>query len=725
MFKNMTIKARLYTLLGGVVFGFGVLVTLMFNSLDDAQEYGKIETKVEELKTDMLTLRRNEKDFLLRKDIKYKDKFEKNSNSLLKDAKELKELLASHDIDTKKLKDFISIIQEYKTSFYTLVSKQQKIGLNPKDGLYGSLRSSVHKVQTMAKEIKFYKLLSSVYDLRKQEKDFMLRRDMKYVSKLTKKVDFMIKSVIKDKTNFSTKQKADFLSNLKLYKKDFLKLVKSEQSIGLNHKVGIQGDMRKKVQSTETLLDKLSKEVSTSVEEKIDSMITMSIVFTIILILLIVGFVFMVSNTISSSIYKFQDGLLSFFKYLNKEISTVTPLDDKSNDEIGTMAKVVNENIEKTKSLIDQDEAVINDVKRVVNLVKDGYILQTINATTKNEGLEELKTIFNEMLVVISKEVTEDVNKLKVTLDEFHDLNFTNRIENTKGGTSLALNSLADIINKMLVENKSNGLTLQNSSTILLVNVENLSSASNQAAASLEETAAALEEITANISNNTQNVVQMASYASEVTNSVSNGQNLANKTTIAMDEINTEVTAISDAISVIDQIAFQTNILSLNAAVEAATAGEAGKGFAVVAQEVGNLASRSAEAANEIKTLVSNASNKANDGKITADEMILGYSTLNESITKTIDLITDVESASKEQQSAIEQINNAVTELDQQTQQNASVASATKDVAEQTQSIAQTIVNDADEKEFVGKNDVKAKNIQKKEKRKKKTSIIK
>jgi len=187
-------------------------------------------------------------------------------------------------------------------------------------------------------------------------------------------------------------------------------------------------------------------------------------------------------------------------------------------------------------------------------------------------------------------------------------------------------------------------------------------------------------------------------------------KNLTIKTK-AMDEINTEVTAISEAISVIDQIAFQTNILSLNAAVEAATAGEAGKGFAVVAQEVRNLASRSAEAANEIKALVTNATDKANNGKSIADEMIDGYTHLNHSITKTLDMISNVEMASKEQQHGIEQINDAVAILDQQTQQNASVASHTKEIADKTQQIAHDIIEDVNQKEFIGKDSVKAKDV--------------
>jgi len=408
-------------------------------------------------------------------------------------------------------------------------------------------------------------------------------------------------------------------------------------------------------------------------------------------------------NIIIEPLNNFRDGILSFFAYLNKETTTVTVLNDKSDDEIGLMARIVNENIHKTNLLIEQDQDVINEVKKAVQIAKTGIMRQKVTASTQNESLEQLKIGFNELLDVVSSEVCEDLNKVSDALKLYEKLDFTHRIEGNLGKVSIGLNILADIINQMLVTNKTNGVTLQKSSDLLLANVDTLSSAAHQAAASLEETAASLEEMTGNITSNTKNVIKMAGFGNKVKDSVAKGQTLASHTTTAMDEINQEVTEISDSISVIDQISFQTNILSLNAAVEAATAGEAGKGFAVVAGEVRNLASRSTEAANEIKTLVENASNKANNGKNIADEMIEGYGHLNEAISQTLDLISSVELASKEQLSSIEQINHAVAELDQQTQQNANVANTTKKIAVETRQISHDIVDDVNQKEFIGK----------------------
>ena len=436
------------------------------------------------------------------------------------------------------------------------------------------------------------------------------------------------------------------------------------------------------------------------------------IVIAILTVIITALFTFLLGKTINNAITNFQNGLLSFFQYLNRETNDVETLDESSKDEIAKMAKVVNTNIDKTKTLLDQDNQLIEEVKTIVANVKDGYINQSIKSSTSNQSLEELKVIFNEMLQDLAQSVCDDLNKIQAALDSYSKLDFTHQIQDTNGKTAKGLNDLAQTITKILVENKTNGLTLQESANHLLSNVDVLNNASNQTAASLEETAAALEEITSTIITNNKSIEQMNSYASEVTNASKTGEQLASDTTLSMDNLNEQVTAINDAISVIDQIAFQTNILSLNAAVEAATAGEAGKGFAVVAQEVRNLATRSAEAAKEIKDLVENATQKASDGKQIADNMIQGYTQLNDNIQKTMGLIQGIAQSSKEQQTGIEQITMAVNQLDQQTQQNASVSNTTKDIADQTKVIADSIVDTANEKEFEGKHTIQAKDMQ-------------
>ncbi|RXJ78348.1 methyl-accepting chemotaxis protein [Arcobacter sp. F2176] len=437
-----------------------------------------------------------------------------------------------------------------------------------------------------------------------------------------------------------------------------------------------------------------------------------SLVTTISIIILVLAIFLAIAlpRNIANLLNTFQEGLIDFFKYLNREIGEVERIKIDSTDEFGKMAKVVNENIEKTKKGIEEDRKLIDETIAVLGEFEQGDLVQRLDINVSNPALMQLKDVLNKM----ADNLENNINNVLNIVEEYSSYNYLNKISTTGLKEHLlklssGINALGDSITEMLLESKSNGLTLDKSSNTLLNNVDKLNQSSSEAASSLEETAAALEEITSNIRSNTENIAKMSSLSLGVTEAANNGEALANDTTLAMEEIDSQVTAIKEAITVIDQISFQTNILSLNAAVEAATAGEAGKGFAVVAGEVRNLASRSAEAATEIKSLVENATTKANEGKNIAREMIKGYKVLNDNIGGTAKIISDVESASKEQLSGIEQINDAVNQLDQQTQQNAMVASETQDIATLTDELAKLIVSDANSKEFKGKDSVKAK----------------
>ena len=462
--------------------------------------------------------------------------------------------------------------------------------------------------------------------------------------------------------------------------------------------------LTKDLKKINDITDKNNQESYEKALSKIDN--TLYTLYALIVIAFVLSFVIIVfvTNSIKKPLLKFQTGLLEFFKYMNKEKDSASLINLKTNDELGEMAEAVNLSITRIKNGIEEDRVLVDSAIACANEAKKGHLNARIQGQTNNPSLNELKGVINEMLGAVESNIKSAMN----VLSSYAKYDYRSSIDiNSMQGDLKALcsdvNTLGNAITNMLVENKKIGLVLTSNSENLSQNVQNLTTSANNQAASLEETAAAIEEITANMENSSQNIAKMTSFANEVSNSVSLGQELASKTTSSMDEINEQTQAIADSITIIDQIAFQTNILSLNAAVEAATAGEAGKGFAVVAQEVRNLASRSAEAAKEIKELVENATSKANDGKAISNDMIEGYEKLNTNIHNTLELINDVSTSSREQFSAMEQINDTVNKLDGVTQQNAQSAAQANKVAQDVNEIAVEIVAKTDEKEFEGK----------------------
>lgn len=460
-----------------------------------------------------------------------------------------------------------------------------------------------------------------------------------------------------------------------------------------------------KINLLKTVDDKLSADILKETTKVVDEKTTQFYLYTFLLFILILlanaiaHFTYVNLTHATKSIY---GGILGFVSYLERINNEFDSINLEGTDEFCQLAQMVNDNVTKVNEATELDMLCAGETILTLNKMQQGDLNSRIlnPASTPqvqtfvnivNQTLEEQQNIFTNILEALTQytqyDYTASIKCERKMVGEYKEL-----ID--------GIHNLRDSIISMIKENKHQGDILKQNSSLLLNNVDILSKNSHQSAASLEETAAAVDEITKNIKKSASNILQMSHFSNELIEVSSTGQTLATKTTEAMDEINHEVSAIRDAITVIDQIAFQTNILSLNAAVEAATAGEAGKGFAVVAQEVRNLATRSADAANEIKALVGNASNKANDGKTISDEMINGYNELTKKINQTMELIRDVAQASKIQESSIMQINDVINSLDTQTQQNADIASQTNTSAIEMDNISQEIENSVNKKKI-------------------------
>ena len=355
-----------------------------------------------------------------------------------------------------------------------------------------------------------------------------------------------------------------------------------------------------------------------------------------------------------------------------------------------------------------QDIKVFGEIMLTCEKLSVGYTDDEISEKSIDPKINYISQTVNVMV----HKIDVALKIVTLRLKEYEEQNYLQEIDENlfRGGELknliLGINSLKEKVTSNLLTNYRQGLILEQESGILLNEAQRLAQSTMTQASTIEETAASIEEITTTISQNRVTSKEMAVLGEKVKNSANIGIDLVSKNLSSMDDISKACKDAFEAIGMISQISFQTNILSLNAAVEAATAGEAGKGFAVVAQEVRNLANKSADAAKSIEALMNILTDKTKEGKENSQEMYDEYQDLSQNIKQTISLIKTVETSSKEQEIGIQQINDAISQIDRFTQENAHTAEKVKHISTQSNNISKQVVSSIRIAKFHGKDDI-------------------
>ncbi|MCP3128451.1 methyl-accepting chemotaxis protein [Shewanella sp. KJ2020] len=586
---------------------------LQLHSNSVSSELANAAQNVLALERDVLMLRKNEKDFFARKDLQYVEKHKEVHSQINKIISELDQTFNKYAVATSSLENFDRNLNQYQSAFNEVAQLQQEIGLTPKTGLYGTLRTAVHNVETLLKEYDQLSLQVAMLQLRRNEKDFMLRRELSYADTFDANIAMFNSRLQASSLDSATQAKIATLINQ--YQKDFKSLVSKEQQFGLSEKEGTMAQLIAANRLTESSAIELHTLALKAIDEAESDSVNIGImVFILIAVLLSVITYFIIRSIIAP-----VERITQVISRIEASKDLTLRCDTSTQDELGEIAQHFNSMVGSFQQLIEQ---VIESVA-------------TINISCKR---------VSENAVQASQGVTQQLNETDMVATAITEMGAT--IDEIAKTTELAA----------LKAGKTHDNAQMGQNEVM------------------------------------QTIQKIEQLAQQINDSAS-----------VVDELERDSETIGSVLDVIRGIAEQTNLLALNAAIEAARAGEQGRGFAVVADEVRSLAMRTQSSTQEIANIIQTLQSRTRSivqlmdasqkqGAESAEQAAAAGALLkliNTDVRNIMDMSTQIAAAIEEQSMVAAEVNKNVVVIRDIAQESSQAADANASASDELKAQAE------------------------------------